>query len=172
MRWRSASGSGVSQEKQSPSPLNSEQTWPASAACAASKLARDALGQPGHVRAAERGEGNFLVRAVNRHRLQRRLLGQRVRDRAREAMPGLALGRGTIFRRCVHVRLMDSIPRGAARCKRRTDLAGAVFHFLTQSLKSYETLGHPDRSDLRAGAVAADRAGHPRSPLPIGESTT
>ena len=68
------------------------------------KLAGDALGEPVHVRAAERGEGNLLVRAVNRHRFQPRLLGQRVHDRARKAMPGLALMRGTIIRRCVHVR--------------------------------------------------------------------
>ena len=35
MRLRSDSGSGVSQLKQSPAPLNSEQTWPVSADCAA-----------------------------------------------------------------------------------------------------------------------------------------
>ena len=86
------------------------------------KLARDAPGEARHIRAAERGEGNFPVRAVNRHRLQRRLLGQRGRDGAREAMPGLAVGRGTIFWRCVHVRLMDSTPRGVARRKRRERL--------------------------------------------------
>ncbi len=33
---------------------------------------------------AQRGDGNFLVRAVNRHRLERRFLGQRVHHRARE----------------------------------------------------------------------------------------
>jgi len=33
---------------------------------------------------AERGDGNFPVRAVNRHRFERRFLGERVHDGARE----------------------------------------------------------------------------------------
>jgi len=50
------------------------------------------------------------------------------------------------------------------------DLAGAVFHFLTQSLKFYETLGHSYHSALRAGAAAADRAGLPDCIWQLGRS--
>ncbi len=78
---------------------------------------RDAPGQPGHVRPTERGDGNLLVRAVNRHRLQRRLLDERVRDRAREAMSCLASGWGSILLRLTHVNFMVSIQPAAARCK-------------------------------------------------------
>ena len=39
------------------------------------KFPRDAFGQPADIRAAQRGDGYFLVCAINRHRLQRRLLG-------------------------------------------------------------------------------------------------
>ena len=53
------------------------------------KLGRDALREPGHIGAAQRGHGDFLVRAVNGHRLQRRLRGQRVHDRTRETGVGL-----------------------------------------------------------------------------------
>ena len=53
-------------------------------------LRGDASGEFFHVGAAERGDGDFLLRAVNRHRLQRRLLGQRVHDGTREASLRLA----------------------------------------------------------------------------------
>ena len=42
-----------------------------------------------HVGAAKRGDGNLLLRGVNRHRLQRGFLGQRVHDGAREALGGI-----------------------------------------------------------------------------------
>ena len=46
----------------------------------------DALGEPGNVGLAQRGDGNRVVRLVNGHRLERRVLGQRLRDRARQAL--------------------------------------------------------------------------------------
>ena len=63
------------------------------------KFARDAFGELADIGPAQRGDGNFLVRAVNRHRLERRFLGQRVHDRAREAMPVFVAGLGMLFGR-------------------------------------------------------------------------
>jgi hypothetical protein len=58
------------------------------------EFVREALRQFFHVGAAERGDGNFFLRGINRHRLERRLLAQRVHDGARQAFGGLAFGLG------------------------------------------------------------------------------
>ncbi len=66
------------------------------------KFCRDAFSQPADPAlrdAAERGDGDFLARAVNRHRLERRFLGERVHDRAREALPAPTAAPGMLFER-------------------------------------------------------------------------
>ena len=82
---RSFSDSGWLQVAQSLSPASRLQCFAATADCAAASFCGDALGELFHVGATQRGDGNFLAGAVNRHRLQRRLLGQRVGQRTREA---------------------------------------------------------------------------------------
>src|ERR1022692_1583797 len=44
--------------------------------------------------AAERGDGNFLLDGIERHRLQRGLLAQRVHDGARKTSGGIRLASG------------------------------------------------------------------------------
>jgi hypothetical protein len=95
----SASDNGRWQERQSPRPLSNEHTWLAVGGLGFLKFGRDAFGQPVDIRAAQRGDGDFLVRAVNGHRFERRFLGERVHDRAREALPGFAAGPRMLFRR-------------------------------------------------------------------------
>ena len=58
------------------------------------KFGRDAFGQPGDIRATHRGDGDFLLGAVNGHRFERRLFGERSHDRAREALTCLAVVTG------------------------------------------------------------------------------
>ena len=48
------------------------------------QFAADPRGEFFHIRAAQRSDGNFLVCAVNGHRLQCRFLGQRLKQRARK----------------------------------------------------------------------------------------
>jgi hypothetical protein len=66
------------------------------------KLGRNAPGQPGNIRAAQRGDGDFFLRTVNGHRFERRFLGQRVHDRAREALRCLLVVTGIFFARGIH----------------------------------------------------------------------
>ena len=85
------------------------------------KFSADAFGKPADPAlrdAAQRGDGNFLVRAVNGHRFERRFLGERVHDRAREALPGFTAAPRTLFQRCIHGSMIVSIPPDAARRKR------------------------------------------------------
>ena len=63
------------------------------------KFIREASRQFIHVGAPQRGDGNFLVRGINRHRFERRFLGQRVHDGTREALLGLVVLRGALVRR-------------------------------------------------------------------------
>ena len=49
------------------------------------KLCRYAFRQPGNVGMTECRDGNFPILAVNRHRFERWLISQRVRDRTHDA---------------------------------------------------------------------------------------
>ena len=52
----------------------------------------DALGQLGNVGLAQGGDRNRVVHPIHGHRFQRRVLGQRVRDRTRQALARVRSG--------------------------------------------------------------------------------
>ena len=67
----------------------------------------DALGQFGNVGLAQRGDGNGVARLIHGHRFERRVLGQGLRHRARQAFARVRLARGVRLGNCAH----RSVPR-------------------------------------------------------------